>query len=163
MFGPVTVSVNLENVIVALCAIIALIFAAKQLGFLGAEHRLADERERARQRAGAEDLWRRYELLCIEHPDFAFPKESTFEFETESGRLNGDRLKFTQYEYFASFLLYAVEEIHYAFPNENDWKTAIYQEVEWHKTYLTSSYFQPWAETNNKYIRDLIDQLRERD
>lgn len=178
MFGPVTVSINLENIVVAVCAVIALIFAGKQFGFLvtaqekeaerariasekeAERERIAADQEGARQRASAEDLWRRYGLLCIQYPDLAYTKESTFEFGTETGRLDGERLKFTRYEYFVSFLLYAIEEIHYAFPNETDWENAIWQELWWHKTYLTSDYFRPWLETNNKYIQDLIDKLR---
>jgi hypothetical protein len=57
-------------------------------------------------------------------------------------------------------LLYAIEEIHAAYPRRTDWLTAVNQEIAWHKTYVTSSYFEEWVETNSKYIRSLVDELR---
>lgn len=42
--------------------------------------------ERTRQRNNSDALWRQYELLCIDHPDLAYPDQTKLEFEGKSGR-----------------------------------------------------------------------------
>ena len=162
------IAINLENAFVALFALIALILGAMQVLYLRAAKRHEDarriEREAEQKRDNAQALWRQYELMCIQYPEFAFPRDAkiTLDMINETGTFNGDRKQFTSYEYFVSFMLYAMEEIHDIFGDRDDWETSIIQELEWHDDYLPTDYFDKYAKTNNDYIRDLIADMKKR-
>jgi hypothetical protein len=161
-------AINLENMLIALFAAIALIFGFLQISYLRAAKRHEDarrvDREAAQKRDNAQALWRQYELMCIQYPEFAFPRDAKIilDMSNETGTFNGDRKQFTSYEYFVSFMLYAMEEIHDTFGNRDDWETSIIQELEWHDNYLPTEYFDKYAKTNNNYIRALIAEMKKR-
>src|SRR5215471_16960819 len=133
----------------SLISAVALVFGVVQLRV----------NERTRQRNNSDALWRQYELLCIEHPDFAFPDETKLDFEKESGKFGGCQQKFTSYEYFVSFLLYACEGIVTVYRTHSDWHESVMDELHWHKKYLTSEYFKKYLPTCSQRIRSLIALL----
>src|SRR5436190_23659227 len=102
-------AVNLENILIAFFAAIALIFGFVQIFYLRAVKRHEDarrvEREAEQKRDNAQALWRQYELMCIQYPEFAFPRDAQIilDMTNETGTFNGDRKQFTSYEYFVSF------------------------------------------------------------
>jgi hypothetical protein len=124
-------------VVSSIISAIALVFGVFQLRL----------NERARQRNNSDALWRQYELLCIEYPDFAYPNEPEFAFQGESGTLNNSQQNFTRYEYFVSFFLYACEGILIVYQSQPDWKRSVISELYWHREYLTSEYFEKYHST----------------
>ena len=143
------------EVVTAIAAAIAVLYGIYQIRLMSAGNR----REEAGLRTGAETIWRQYELLCIQHPDFACPEISEISISEQT--FGGDVHRFLSYEYFVSFLLYACEQIHSVYSDQADWMTTIADEIEWHSDYLKSSYFEDYLSTCAESIREMIEQMKQ--
>ncbi len=133
-------------------AALALIFGIVQLR----------ANERTRRKNNAEALWREYELLCIEHPRFANPKDNEVVLDLDQLLLDGSPSNFTQYEYFVSLLLYACDSIKEAYPRGRpDWDRSVDDELNWHRIFLTSNYFETYLPTVSPTVCKLIYKMRQ--
>ena len=157
----------LQTIGILITAAVALVYGGYQLYLLAAGHRReaakqkeSKDREEARRRGSADTIWRQYELLCIEHPDFACPELSNLDLDRKT--FDGDARKFISYEYFVSFLLWASEEILGVYGHEKDWEDSILDETDWHHKYLTSAYFEEYLPTTSAEMKKMIVDMKER-
>jgi hypothetical protein len=111
---------NLAQVLTLVTAIIAVVFAYRQIYTA----------RRSQQEATAKELYQDYLQLAFKHPKYAVP---------EAGDKN--IIKTDQYRWFVAVLLNSCDEILACVPRDDDWKRIIAAELEYHEPYLTSPYF----------------------
>jgi hypothetical protein len=108
----------LATVATATIAVIALIFAAKQIAAGKASQR----------EATAKDIYRDYLKLAFEHPDFAYPGERDLKQDNE-------------YRWFVAFMLNSCDEITECLPGNELWRKTILEDLRLHTDYLNSRQF----------------------
>jgi|SRR6516225_4841589 hypothetical protein len=81
--------------------------------------------------------------------------------DTNKYTFNNIREEFLKYEYFVSLLLYACDGILDVYARRPDWARAVKEEIGWHQTYLSSSYFvNQYLLTASLRVQRLIIELK---
>jgi len=122
---------TLANVVMALAALGALVYAHLQIG----------EGRRAERRADANELWRETLRLGFDNPKLADPTLNLAEFDYVNLTVDGSKETFQKYELFVDTILNASEEILDVSPTR-EWKAAVRIQLGQHRAYLLSDHFK---------------------
>ena len=123
--------VPIANIVMAIAAIAALIYAHLQIG----------ENKRAEHRANANELWRETLRLAFDNPKLSDPTLKLAEFDYEERTIDGSIELFQKYELYVDTILNASEEILEVSPT-TEWDVAVRIQLKPHRDYLLSPYFQ---------------------
>lgn len=122
---------TLSNVMMALAAVGALVYAHLQIG----------EGRRAERRADANELWRETLRLGFDNPKLSDPTLNSAAFDYINLTIDGSKETFQKYELFVDTILNASEEILDVNPTQ-EWKTAVRIQLRQHHAYLLSDHFK---------------------
>lgn len=122
---------TLSNVVMALAAVGALVYAHLQIG----------EGRRAERRADANELWRETLRLGFDNPKLSDPTLNSAAFDYIDLTIDGSKETFQKYELFVDTILNASEEILDVNPTQ-EWKTAVRIQLRQHHAYLLSDHFK---------------------
>ena len=122
---------TLSNVVMALAAVGALVYAHLQIG----------EGRRAERRADANELWRETLRLGFENPKLADPTMNLADFDYVNLTVDGSKETFQKYELFVDTILNASEEILDVSPTK-EWRAAVRIQLRQHRDYLLSDHFK---------------------
>ncbi len=137
-------AVTLANVVMAVAAIAALIYAHLQIA----------ENKRAERRANANELWRETLRLAFDNPKLSDPTLKLAQFDYEERTIDGSIELFQKYELYVDTILNASEEILEVSPTK-EWDAAVRIQLKPHRDYLLSSYFQ-----NSGYLEQYGPRFR---
>ena len=112
--------VAIANIVMAIVAILAVVFAKKQLDSSKQESKIST----------AKIAYQDYLTLCFQNPIFADGKESQI-------IRNAD--DYTQYRWFVAKMLYSFEQIIEALGNDKDWETTLLSQLKYHSWHLNKS------------------------
>ncbi len=124
-------AVTIANIVMAIAAVAALIYAHLQIA----------ENKRAEHRANANELWRETLRLAFENPKLSDPTLKLAEFDYEDRIIDGSSELFQKYELYVDTILNASEEILEVSPTK-EWDVAVRIQVKPHRDYLLSPYYQ---------------------
>ncbi len=124
-------AVTLANVVMAVAAAAALIYAHLQIA----------ENKRAERRANANELWRETLRLAFDNPKLSDPTLKLAQFDYEERTIDGSIELFQKYELYVDTILNASEEILEVSPTK-EWDAAVRIQLKPHRDYLLSPYFQ---------------------
>jgi hypothetical protein len=124
-------AVTLANVVMALSAVAALIYA----------HLSITEARRAELRGNANELWRETLRLAFDNPKLSDPTLRLADFNYDTLTIDGSKELFQKYELFVDNILYASEEILTASPTK-EWERAVRAQLWTHRSYLQSAHFR---------------------
>jgi hypothetical protein len=124
-------AVTIANVVMALAAIAALIYAHLQIA----------ENKRAERRANAHELWNETLHLAFDNPKLSDPTLKLAEFDYEARTVDGSIETFQKYELYVDTILNASEAILDVSPTK-EWDIAVRFQLNPHRDYLLSPYFQ---------------------
>lgn len=127
---------TLANLIIALCAGAALIFAVRQIHI---------SRE-----VSSLSAYESYHLACLQYPEFA------------TGLLDWrecDPIKRDCYLTFVLFALMTGERVLKLFPREETWIFAVKDDIRLHRDFIGSPDFKEFRENQDPAIRRLIDEV----
>jgi hypothetical protein len=127
---------NLGELVTAIVACIAIIFAYRQIVEMKKSQREATASQReataktvaSQREATAKDIYRDFLKLAIEYPSYADAEK-----------------KDAGYKWYVAFLLAACDEMLSAMPGDEDWKYIIKEELFPHRSYLKSPEFKKFA------------------
>ncbi len=122
---------TLSNVVMALAAVGALVYAHLQIG----------EGRRAERRADANELWRETLRLGFENPKLSDPTLNLADFDYVALTIDGSKETFQKYELFVDTILNASEEILDVSPTR-EWRAAVRIQLKQHRAYLLSGHFE---------------------
>src|SRR3954447_1511619 len=122
-------AVTLANVVMAVGAVVALIYAHLQIA----------ENKRAERRANANELWRETLRLAFDHPKLSDPTLKLADFDYEERTIDGSIELFQKYELYVDTILNASEEILEGSPTK-EWDAAVRIQLKPHRDYLMSRY-----------------------
>jgi len=122
---------TLSNVVMALAAVGALVYAHLQIG----------EGRRAERRADANELWRETLRLGFDNPKLADPAMNLADFDYVNLTVDGSKETFQKYELFVDTILNASEEILDVSPTK-EWRAAVRIQLRQHRDYLLSDHFK---------------------
>lgn len=122
---------TLSNVVMALAAVGALVYAHLQIG----------EGRRAERRADANELWRETLRLGFDNPKLADPTMNLADFDYVNLTVDGSKETFQKYELFVDTILNASEEILDVSPTK-EWRAAVRIQLRQHRDYLLSDHFK---------------------
>jgi len=122
---------TLSNVVMALAAVGALVYAHLQIG----------EGRRAERRADANELWRETLRLGFENPKLADPTMNLADFDYVNLTVDGSKETFQKYELFVDTILNASEEILDVSPTK-EWRAAVRIQLRQHRGYMLSDHFK---------------------
>ena len=122
---------TLSNVVMALAAVGALVYAHLQIG----------EGRRAERRADANELWRETLRLGFENPKLSDPTLNLADFDYVALTIDGSQETFQKYELFVDTILNASEEILDVSPTR-EWRAAVRIQLRQHRAYLLSEHFE---------------------
>jgi hypothetical protein len=123
-------AVTLANVVMAVAAVAALIYA----------HLSITEARNAELRGNANELWRETLRLSFDNPKLSDPTLHLADFNYEALTIDGSKELFQKYELFVDNILYASDEILTANPTK-EWKRAVRSQLRTHRAYLQSRHF----------------------
>lgn len=124
-------AVTIANVVMAVAAIAALIYAHLQIA----------ENKRAEHRANANELWRETLRLAFDNPKLSDPTLKLAEFDYEERTIDGSPELFQKYELYVDTILNASEEILEVSPTR-EWDVAVRIQLKPHRDYLLSPYYR---------------------
>jgi hypothetical protein len=124
-------AVTLANVVMAIAAIAALIYAHLEIA----------ENKRAERRANANELWRETLRLAFDNPKLSDPTLKLADFDYDERTIDGSIELFQKYELYVDTILNASEEIMEVSPTR-EWDAAVRIQLKPHRDYLLSPYFQ---------------------
>ena len=122
---------TLANVVMALAAVGALVYAHLQIG----------EGRRAERRADANELWRETLRLGFDNPKLADPTMHLADFDYVALTVDGSKETFQRYELFVDTILNASEEI-LDVSRTKEWEAAARIQLRQHRAYLLSDHFK---------------------
>ena len=122
---------TLSNVVMALAAVGALVYAHLQIG----------EGRRMEREADANELWRETLRLGFDNPKLSDPTLNLADFNYVDLTVDGSKEMFQKYELFVDNILNASEEVLEVRPT-NEWITAIRIQLKQHHAYLLSEHFK---------------------
>ncbi len=122
---------TLSNVVMALAALAALVYAHLQIG----------EGRRAERRADANELWRETLRLGFDNPKLSDPSLNLADFDYVARTVDGSQETFQKYELFVDTILNASEEILDVSPTK-EWRAAVRIQLRQHRAYLLSEHFE---------------------
>jgi hypothetical protein len=122
---------TIANVVMALAAIAALIYAHLQI----------NEGKRAERRANAHQLWNETLHLAFDNPKLSDPTLKLATFDYAARTIDGSVETFQKYELYVDTILNASEAILDVSPTK-EWDTAVRFQLNPHRDYLLSPYFQ---------------------
>jgi hypothetical protein len=122
---------TLSNVVMALAALAALVYAHLQIG----------EGRRAERRADANELWRETLRLGFENPKLSDPTLNLADFDYVARTVDGSQETFQKYELFVDTILNASEEI-LDVSSTKEWRAAVRIQLRQHRAYLLSEHFK---------------------
>lgn len=122
---------TLANVVMALAAVGALVYAHLQIG----------EGRRAERRADANELWRETLRLGFDNPKLADPTMHLADFDYVALTVDGSKETFQKYELFVDTILNASEEI-LDVSRTKEWEAAVRIQLRQHRAYLLSDHFK---------------------
>jgi hypothetical protein len=137
-------AVTLGTVLMAVAAFAALIYAHLQIS----------EARRAERRANANELWRETLRLAFDNPKLSDPTLGLADFNYDGMTIDGSKETFQKYELFVDTVLNASEEILEVLPTK-EWDTAVRIQLNQHRGYLLSPYFQ-----NSGYLEQHTPRFR---
>ena len=137
-------AVTIANVVMAVSAIAALIYAHLQIA----------ESRRAERRANANELWRETLRLAFDNPKLSDPTLKLAQFDYEDRTIDGSIELFQKYELYVDTILNASEEILEVSPSK-EWDAAVRIQLKPHRDYLLSSHFQ-----NSGYLEQYGPRFR---
>ncbi|HUU24479.1 MAG TPA: hypothetical protein VMW68_02775 [Methyloceanibacter sp.] len=135
---------TLSNVVMALAAVGALVYAHLQIG----------EGRRAERRADANELWRETLRLGFDNPKLSDPTLRLAEFDYVNLTVDGSKETFQKYELFVDTILNASEEILDVSPTP-EWRAAVRITLREHRAYLLSGHFE-----NSGYLEQYTPKFR---
>ena len=124
-------AVTLANVVMALSAVAALIYA----------HLSITEARKAELRGNANELWRETLRLAFDNPKLSDPTLRLADFNYDTLTIDGSKELFQKYELFVDNILYASEEILTVSPTK-EWERAVRAQLRTHRAYLESAHFR---------------------
>lgn len=124
-------AVTLANVLMAVAAVAALIYA----------HLSITEARKAELRGNANELWRETLRLAFDNPKLSDPTLHLADFDYDALTIDGSKELFQKYELFVDNILYASEEILTVSPTR-EWERAVRAQLRTHRDYLQSSHFR---------------------
>ena len=130
---------NISTIATAAFALVALLFAWRQIVVSRRESRLSTART----------IYREYLSMAFGHPEMSsasYPLESP-SFYT----LKKDPAKFEAYEFYVSHLLFAAETILELSKNQDKWREVLKDQLRYHALYIQSNAF-----TRSYYDQDLL-------
>jgi hypothetical protein len=119
------------NLVVAVAAVVALVYAHLQIV----------ESQRAERESNANELWRQTLTLGVENPKLSDPSLKLADFDYERLTVDGSRELFQKYEIYVDTILNASDEILDIAPTI-PWKTSLRLQLLPHRDYLLSPHFQ---------------------
>ena len=137
-------AVTIGTLVMAIAAVVALIYAHLQI---------SDSRK-AERRANANELWRETLRLAFENPKLSDPSLNTTAFDYENLTIDGDPELFQKYEMFVDTILNASEDILHGQPTP-EWHAAVRMQLKLHRDYLLSPHFQ-----NSGYLGQYTPKFR---
>jgi hypothetical protein len=137
-------AVTIATVVMALAAIVALVYAHLQIA----------ENKRAEQRANANELWRETLRFAFDNPKLSDPTLKLAEFDYEDRTIDGSVELFQKYELYVDTILNASEEILLVSPTK-EWDVAVRIQLLPHRDYLLSPHFQ-----NSGYLDQYTPRFR---
>ena len=140
---------TLSNVVMALAAVGALVYAHLQIG----------EGRRAERRADANELWRETLRLGFDNPKLADPAMNLADFDYVNLTVDGSKETFQKYELFVDTILNASEEI-LDVSSTKEWRAAVRIQLRQHRGYLLSDHFKSsgYLEQYTPKFRALMDE-----
>jgi len=135
---------TLSNVVMALAAVGALVYAHLQIG----------EGRRAERRADANELWRETLRLGFDNPKLSDPTLNLADFDYVKLAIDGSKETFQKYELFVDTILNASEEILDVSPTP-EWRAAVRIQLRQHRAYLLSDHFE-----NSGYLEQYTPKFR---
>jgi hypothetical protein len=144
---------SLANVVMALAAIGALVYAHLQIS----------EGRRSERRADANELWRETLRLGFDNPKLSDPTQRLADFDYVNLTVDGSKETFQKYELFVDTILNASEEILDVNPTP-EWIAAVRIQLKQHHAYLTSAHFERsgyLAQYTPKFCAFMMEALRE--
>ena len=130
-------------IVMALAAIIALIYAHVQIS----------EGRDAERRANAHELWRESMRAAFDHPQFSDPSLKLADFDYQA-KTNGSAELFQKYEMYMDTILSASEDVLEGLPTQ-EWNKTVRIELRQHRDYLRSPHFQ-----NSGYLEQYTPKFR---
>src|SRR4249920_52125 len=124
-------TVTLANVVMAVGAVVALIYAHLQIA----------ENKRAERRANANELWRETLRLAFDNPKLSDPTLKLAQHDYEERTIDGSIELFQKYELYVDTILNASEQILEVSPTK-EWDVAVHIRLQPHRDYLQPPYFQ---------------------
>jgi hypothetical protein len=135
---------TLGTVLMALAAIVALLYAHMQI----------TDARKAERRANANELWRETLRLGFDNPKLSDPTLKIADFDYEALTIDGDAELFQKYELFVDTVLNASEEILEGAPTP-EWDATVRMQLKLHSDYLLSPHFQ-----NSGYLQQYTPKFR---
>src|SRR4029079_2540688 len=108
------IAATIANIVMAIAAVAALIYAHLQIA----------ENKRAEHRTNANELWRETLRLAFENPKLSDPTLMLAEFDYEDRTIDGSSELFQKYELYVDTILNASEEILEVSPSK-EWDVAV--------------------------------------
>jgi hypothetical protein len=140
-------AVTLATVVMAVAAVVALIYAHQQIA----------EGRKAEHRANANELWREILRLAFENPKLSDPTLKLATFDYEAKTIDGSPELFQKYEMFVDTVLNASEEILEVSPSR-EWKAAVRIQLVPHRLYLQSPHFVHSGYLEQYKFRAFVDE-----
>ena len=122
---------TVANVIVAVAAIVALVYAHLQIV----------ESRRAERESNANELWRQTLSLGVDNAKLSDPSLKLADFDYDNQTIDGSKELFQKYEIYVDTILHASDEILEISPTET-WKTSLQIQLLPHRDYLLSPHYQ---------------------
>jgi hypothetical protein len=137
-------AVTLGTLVMAIAAVVALIYAHRQIA----------EGRRAERRANANELWRETLRLAFDNPKLSDPALKLADFNYEDQTIDGSKETFQKYELFVDTVLNASEEILEVAPTK-EWDASVRLQLKAHRDYLLSPYL-----LNSGYLEQYTPKFR---
>ncbi len=135
---------NVANILTAMTALLAVVFA----GYQTLKYR------KQRVEAVARDHYQDFLRLSFEHPEFSGAGEARIDVVNRT--FDGEQEKFSQYEWFVWAGLNALEALFFALGGRKSWRATIASILDDHKTYLRSSRLNLHADTLEPEFRTFL-------
>ena len=118
-------------VVMALAAVIALVYAHVQI----------TEGRDAERRSDARDLWRESVRVAFDYSHLADPSLKLADFDYDAKTINGSAELFQKYEMYMDTILTASDDVLDVLPTR-EWEKTVRIEFKQHRDYLRSRHFQ---------------------
>lgn len=109
----------------------------------------------------SEQIWRDYEKLAFDNPQFAPPTASLNIAEQKFGH-DEDGTMFVKYEWFVSIMLFACEKVLSSYDGVQDWNNSIRAQLAMHSAYINSERFSRmgYMENLSRDLRGIIQDMK---